>query len=428
MQERALTVFPRRDGVVVPALLVGAGCPGFAGSGDHHDDDAARAHAAAQAVRWVGRPLRRLPSEVLDAPIPNPGVILRSWPLGPRTRGALARLGPVEGLQVWRVRDLLGATRLGPAALVDLLAAREENQRAVILGPPQVPAAVSPRGVQRVSSPIASRLADFAVLVRSRLPLRPDELAQLVRDAGLATERFAVDDVARLFRDWALPVPFRTVRRGGATVLVPPASLASAEALVTTASHLVFHWGLCTLNSVVGRIRSLALADLGAGAAARVLASIPRFRWLDERSGWFSFTGTSSRVRLAIRKVFSVASRVPLRDLSVALGKRVRELATAPRAALEAYLSEIAGCEVEGDWVKARPSLVPAPLGGTERAIVEVFQRSGGRLTRATLRREALASGVKLPAVRHFLRTSPLVIARARELRLLGFASGAAGA
>lgn len=421
MQERANGSYPRRDGVVAPAILARAGCPV---TSDPRDPEA-RARAAAEIVRWVGRPLRRLPGEVLDAPLPDPGVILRSWPLGPRTRGVLARLGTTGGAQTWRVRDLIGAARLGPAALVDLLAACEENQHVATAGRACASAIVTPYGFDPVSTPIASRLTDFAALVRGRLPLRPEELADLLVSAGLSAGRLGVDDVVRLFRDWQLPVPFRTVRRGGATVLVPPASLASAEALVTTASHLVFHWGLCTLNTVVGRIRSLALADLGAGAAARVLASIPRFRWLDERSGWFSFVGYSSRVRVAIRKVFSVASRVSLRDLSLVLAKRVKALATAPRAAVETYLSEIAGCEIEGDWVKPRASLVPAPLAGTERTIVEVFRRAGGRLSREALRRNAQASGVNLAAVRHFIRTSPLVIARARELHLVGFANAA---
>ncbi|HET6149416.1 MAG TPA: hypothetical protein VFH68_17910 [Polyangia bacterium] len=422
MLEHAIAPYPRRAGVIVPDLLRRAGCPASADAGD----PVARARAAAEIVRWVGRPLRRLPAEVLDAPIPPPDVILRSWTLGPRTRGALARLGTAGGFRSWRVRDLIGAAGLGPAGFVDLLAAREEEARVPTPRLPAAPAIVTARGVDPVSTPIASRLADFALLLRGRLPLRPEELGDLLIAAGLSARHLTVDDVIRLFREWQLPIPFRTVRRSGATVLVPPASLASAEALVTTASQLVFHWGLCSLNSVVGRIRSLALADLGAGAAARVLASIPRFRWLDERSGWFSFAGTSSRVRIAIRKVFSVASRVPLRDLSAALAKRVKALATAPRAAVAAYLSEIAGCAIERDWVSPRASLVPAPLRGNERAIVDVFQRSGGRLTREILRRGALASGVNLAAVRHFIRTSPLVIARARDLRLVGLPIGAA--
>jgi hypothetical protein len=419
MQGRPNGSYPRCDGVVAPAILARAGCPITTDPRDPEE----RARAAAEIVRWVGRPLRRLPDEVLDAGLPDPGVILRSWPLGPRTRGVVARLGNAGGARAWRVRDLIGAARLGPAALVDLLAACEEHQLVATVAPARAPESVTAHAVDLASPSIASRLMDLAALVRGRLPLRPEELADLLISSGLSAERLAIDDVVRLFRDWQLPVPFRTVRRGGATVLVPPASLASAEALVTTASHLVFHWGLCTLSSVVKRIRSLALADLGAGAAARVLASIPRFRWLDERSGWFSFVGYSSRVRVAIRKIFSVASRVSLADLSLVLAKRVRALATAPRAAVETYLSEIAGCEIEGDWVKPRASLVPAPLAGTERTIVEVFRRSGGRLSREALRRDAVASGVNLAAVRHFIRTSPLVIARARELHLVGFAS-----
>ena len=83
----------------------------------------------------------------------------------------------------------------------------------------------------------------------------------------------------------------------------------------------------------------------------------------------------------------------------------------------------IQGCDVQGEWVSPRSSFVPAPLARTERTIVGVLRESGGRIRRKTLRERAAAAGVKLPTIRHFIRTSPLVIARSNELHLVGYAA-----
>ncbi|HVZ73342.1 MAG TPA: hypothetical protein VHJ20_13270 [Polyangia bacterium] len=402
-------------GIVVPALLVEAGCPVEPG---RRSTEASRSAAAAETIKWVTATWRRLPDVVLDAALPDPGTILKTWPVGARTRGALARLGTAGLAETWRVRDLLGVSRLGPVALVDLLAAREEKVR---LDDLKAQAAVMRRPLLATPhAPLASRLDDIAALVHGRLPLRPEELGALVVDAGLSRAPLGLDDVMRLFRERRVPLPFRVVRRGGARVLVAPSALASAEALVTTASSFVFHWGLCPIVSVVDRLRSSAADELGASAAARVLATLPRFRWLDEASGWFSFVGTTTRASVAIRKVFSVVDRVSIRELTLAIGKRVSALATAPRAAVEKYLAEVAGCSIEGDWVRPRRPFAAKPLVASERTIVELLRAAGGRLKLEALRSAAVGAGVKLAAVRHFLRTSPLVLAGRRDVRLVG--------
>jgi hypothetical protein len=415
MHDRASASYPRPRGVVVPDLLMRAGCPVRAGLDADH-----QTQAATKTVKWVHGSFRRLPTEVLDTTIPDPSVILRTWSLSARTRGAVARLGTSEPGHPWRIRDLIGAKRLGPAALVDLLAAREEHEPSANAS--KLPPVIGALGTSRVASPVASRLDDLSRLIQARLPLSSEELSDLLVSSGLSTARLGLGDIARLFRDWQVSVPFRVVRRGGAAVLVAPTNLASAESLVTTASHLVFHWGLCTLNTVVGRIRSFSASavEFGANAAARVLASIPRFLWLDEASGWFSFVGYSSRLRIAIRKVFAVADRVSYRDLSAGLAKRVKALSTAPRPAIEAYLSKVAGCEIDGDWVRPGAAVSPSLLAKSERAIVDVFRQRGGKMTQEALRRHAAAAGLKLASIRHFVRTSPLVLVRAGQLRLVG--------
>jgi hypothetical protein len=405
MHDTSVAPYPRQRGVVVPAILTRAGCPVV-----FEDSSAeARARAADETVRWVKMAMRRLPPEVLDAELPDPGFVLRSWALAARTRGALARLGDPDRARSWRVRDLLGAARLGPATLVDLLAAREEH--AANEGEPVA---------EREPSPSPSRLDGLAAAITRQLPMRPEELPALVAAAGFTNEPRDADAVARIFRDWRVPVPFRSVRRGGVNLLVAPTSLASVEALVSAASQTIFHWGLCSVGEVVDRLRTMAAPQLGADMAARVLSASPSFRWLDESSGWFSFVGANSRVSLAIRKIFAVVERVSVTELAEALGKRVKALATAPRAAIESYLSEVADCAVQGEWVRPRRSFVPSALADGERLIVDVLRSAGGRLTRAALRRQALAAGVKVTTLRDFLRTSPLVVVGQRDLRLVG--------
>jgi hypothetical protein len=400
----------------VPAVLARAGCP--------VGDSADVATLASDTVRWVRDVLPHLPPELLEVTLPDPGVIFRTWPLSARTRGAVARLGTPGRDQQLRVRDLVGAERFGPAALVDLLAALEENQRPPEGRPRSGPLPdIAPK--DRPAPPLASRLDELGSLISARLPLRPEALGELLVATGFAAAPLDVDDVAKLFRAWEVPVPFRVVRRGGAHVLVAPTSLASADALVSAATQAIVHWGLASAKSVVERVRSQAATNLDTDAAARVLATMPGFRWLDETSGWFSFVDMSSGVTAALQRIFSVAARVPFSDLVRALAKSAPAIATAPHRVLERYLTEIAGYELRGGWIEPSSGFVPATLGRAEAVIVDLLQRGGGRLTRAALRAQAVPAGVPSRTLRDLIRKSPMVLADVRGLRLLGLGATA---
>jgi hypothetical protein len=406
MHDRLAEPYPRR--VVVPEILTGVGCPVAlrdAGAG-------ARSAAAAETVRWMGGSMRHLPAELLDVALPEPGVMFRGWSLGARTRGAVARLGAPGCARALCVRDLLGAARVGPAALVDLLAALEENE-------------VSVRPPERTGAP-ATPIERIAALITSRLPFASDALGAMLAAEGLATEALDVDAVARLFSDWEAALPFRVVRRGGATVLVAPTSLASADALISAASHAVQQWGLCRVTAVLERVRSFGAIDLDERGAARVLATMPGFRWLDERSGWFSLGGASGRVGTAIGKLFAVADAVPVDELGEALQQRVGVLGKPPRLVLERYLVEVLGCELRGGVVTPGPSFVGAELARGERLIVDILLRHDGALPRAALRAVARSEGVAPTTLRQLLRDSPLVVATADTVRLAGHRFAAA--
>jgi hypothetical protein len=387
--------YPRVSGVLVPASLRQAGC-----MIDGSVPPAGRARAAVEVVAWLRRTQRRLPSALLDSALPTPDIILKSWMIGSRTRGSLERiLSTPTAAKMQRVRDYLDAERLGVHGLVDLLAAREE-------------AALVP----------ASRLDALSATIRGLLPLRPSELADALAAAGLADERLTFDDVVRLHREEKVSVPFRIVRRGGATVLVATESLGAAETLLADAAHYVFNWGVCTVRALLDRLQALTGLSIELRAATRILTAIPRFRWLDEAAGCFSFAEYGTRLGLAVRKVFTVAEKVRLEDLTRALGNAVELLATVPRRAIATYLSDVVGCEIRDDWVRPPATLTRASLERGERALVEVLQRSGGATTMSALRKRAAAAGVTARTLRDVTRTSPLMLLTAGSLRLVGVA------
>jgi len=411
----APTNYPRASGVLVPSSLLHAGCPVT----ENAQDADGRARVAAEVVAWVRRSFRRLPAELLDTELAEPEVILKSWIIGQRTRGSVERiLSFSSGRSTRTVRDYLRAERLGFFGLVDLLAAREEESARVSHPRDQSPCEEPPQAAR--SSGSSGRLEDLSAFIRERLPLRAADLAQALATSDVVLASPTLDDIVRAYRERHLPVPFRVFRRGGAVVLVDPESISSAETLLTSAAHIVFQRGLSTLRAVVERLGALTTAPIEMKAASRILAAIPRLRWLDERAGWFSFADYSTRLAVAVRKVFAATKRVMLRELKRALAKQVELLATVPARTMEAYLVQIVGCEIVDGCVRSRRSLVTAPLGPSERAIVRALREKGGEGTMSALRARAARSGMTAATFRHLVATSPLVLEQAGRLRLVG--------
>jgi hypothetical protein len=324
----------------------------------------------------------------------------------------LIEIGDADGN--WSLRDFLGRPGMGPSTILDLLVAREKNARS---------AGAEARTAETGSIAcfaLEGRLAEVSAFLHARLPVRADAVGDLLVSAGFLTSPPTVDELARMYRDRDSPVPFRIVRRLGGAVAVQPNGLMAAEALVGAATYFVARWGVCTLDVAMARLRSFSARDLSSRAAARILGALPRLRWLDEPAGWFSFAGCAGRVGLAIRKIFGVVERILLQDLIAAVGKNVKVFAAAPLAAVQAYLVDVVGCEIDDGLVRPGAGFVPAPLDAREHAIVRMIHRLGGDLTIQGRRAVAAATGVTLRAINDFVRRSPIVIANGQRLRLAG--------
>jgi hypothetical protein len=387
MHDAAIVAYPRPGGVLVPEILLRAGCP----APQDPDSTEGKAQAVAATIEWLRTRLARLPDEVRQAELPDPGVMLRCWQLGARTRGALARLPSAPGRR-WRLIDLLGKERVGAALLADLLAAREEQVR---------PAATASQ---------TSRLEALTAVIRARLPCLESELREICDGAAQA---------ARLYRSWDADVPFRAVRRDGATILVVPSALDGTESLMMAASHLIFRHGLAAMQDVTARVRSTTNAHVDEELARRILPLLPSFRWLDEASGWFSFAGAGGQVPALIRKLFAVARRASYDDVCLAIAKQARPFRTAPRPAIRTYLTAVLRCRMLNDWVLPG-GLTPGVLTKSDRAILAVLSSAGDAARTDELREAASSARITPAALRRFLRTSPIVLVDGGKVRIIG--------
>ncbi len=191
--------------------------------------------------------------------------------------------------------------------------------------------------------------------------------------------------------------------------------------VIATAARLVSFWGLATVQSVIDRVRLVKAFDTSKPMVCRLLVALPQLRWLDDDMDWFSFAGDGSRLARAVGQVFAVCDRIALGELRCALDKGRPRADRVPRRVLERYLSEVAGVEIDGRWLRRRAPEPTVALTANEAALVELLDRAGGEADVRALRAGASARGVPAETVEALLRDSPLFLRAARlRVRLVG--------
>lgn len=364
--------------------------------------------------------MHRLPAALLAIELPEPRTILESWGIGPRTRTALEEvLARGERLPL-RLGDYVGASRIGASVLIDLLAAREEAAQLTPDSSGQAALAVAPHAETLSEIDLRARAPEIAEIVRGVIPCHPSKLGKALVASGLVAVPPSFEEVRRAYRIHRVAAPFRIARRGGVALLAARDSITSIEALVTNAKRLVFHWGVCGVSALLDRLRAIRVLSLDTKAVTRVLTAIPRFRWIDQASGWFSLVGANSRLMSAVRKIFTIADRVRRADLVQALVKQVHVLAKFPARAIDGYLRDILGCEICDGWVRLRAAPAQAALSRAERAVVQALRQHGGTLRARSLHEHASRMGITRRAVRTLVDTSPFITSRGDHVRLLG--------
>jgi len=194
-------------------------------------------------------------------------------------------------------------------------------------------------------------LDELSALLMRAMPLAGDQVPRLLDHAGAAP---TVRDLARAYRSAGRTVPFRVIRHGGCEVVVAPSVRNIARTVLVAATQFISWWGLTTVQQIVSRAQLRATSTVSAAFVARLVASLPKVVWLDPNHEWFSFRDNRSALLRAIRNGFAAAERIELPSLMKALAKERAFLALArlPAGVWERYLALVAGCTVEGTWVR----------------------------------------------------------------------------
>lgn len=352
--------YPRAGGVVVPPELARF-CEGIvAPSRTLTAKNDAAVELAASAGRAVVQRMARityaLPRPLLELRLPGPAVVLQTYVLDERTRRVLERAAPLTNTRTWTLAAYLAVPRFGPFCLVDLLSARAE----AAAGLPSKRAGRRARIASRLitsdepgRAPRVLPLDDVSTMLMRAMPLGGDQVRALLDLEGSAP---TVRELARAYRCAGRTVPFRVVRHGGCEVVVAPSVRNVARTVLVAATQFISWWGLTTVQQIVSRAQLRAASAVSVAFAARVLASLPKVVWLDPGREWFSFRDNRSALLRAIRSAFVAAERVELPSLARALAKEKPFLALTklPDGVWERYLAVVAGCTVEGSWVRCQ--------------------------------------------------------------------------
>ena len=355
--------YPRAGGVVIPPELAryceGVPVPPRARAAE----SAASAELARAAARTVVQRMTRaayaLPRHLLESTLPSPPIVLRTLVLDERTRRVLERAAPFSEATTWTLGAYLGLPRFGPFCLVDLLSARAEAASGLAPADPRGEAAGGRvRDAAGGPGPAAGQvipLDELSSLLMRRMPLGGDRIATLLGRDGVSQPAPVVRELARAYRRAGRTLPFRVIRHAGCEVVVAPSVRNVAKTVLVSATQFISWWGLTTVQQIVTRAQLRAASSVNAAFAGRVLASFPRIVWLDQSREWFSFRGNGSALLRAIKKAFAAADRLDLASLGKALMRQKAPLAKLPAEVWERYLSAIAGCTVDGIWVRRRP-------------------------------------------------------------------------
>jgi hypothetical protein len=358
-----------------------------------------------------------LPDIARNHRLPDPRVAL-SLPIERRTAGTIRRALRGAAPGPWTVDRYLKLRRFGGRALVDLLAAIEAHEGAIAETMVEGPAdADAPQGA------LASQRAfdDALRLIARRLPMSEDQACtELVRE-GLITGSSDLAQLPKLAVRLGRSVPFRTIEVGGSRMLVRLSEVTTARATYRIALRAVQGWGTATTRAVAGRLRLAAHVVVAANFVEQLLIGIDAFRWIDRREGWFWFAERRNPLVDDLRRVFSVATRVPFARLWAALFRRRQGPAPSPEAIAELCAAVPDARIGDGVVTVDRPFDRAVHLGGTENRVARLLETAPAGLSGPEIRARTRALGLPWSSVWRLLQYSPVFEVSAGGLyRLVG--------
>ena len=375
-------------------------------------------------VRRVQGRLASAPRSLLETALPPPAVALAHLSLERRTSNTLRRCPDHDAVAGgWTVERYLHIPRFCARALVDLLSALDARA----LGAPLALAPAAP-ATSSLTRPAEGALQRAVAVIVRGMPMSQEQANQELARQGLVNRPIDLADLAHATARAGRDPPFRVLDIAGARIAVGPAQMTAAGAAYAIASRAVYNWGATTVRDVAHQLCVMLSLIIGAVFVERLLSAVSCFEWLDREGGWFWFAGRPNRLLGELRKVFSVATRLPLQRLWHALKRAGVGPEPPPPPVLGRICANIPGAAVAGDVVvMGTPLVATAPLSLAESRLVQILRESGP-VPAADLRRLAQAAGLSRPTLRRLMRASPLLERLPdRSFSLVGMGSGSGG-
>ena len=339
--------------------------------------------------------LRALPEAIRETLLPSPEAAL-ALPLERRTINTLRRAGGSrpDG-EPWTVGRYIAIRRFGGRALVDLLAAFESR------------AGVSLPTLTNSGLADDRALHKLLVGISRRLPIAESKLdLDTVRDG-----RSRPLDVTHLLKSAAQlghELSFRVIELGGTRVVVRLSDLTAARAAYRIAVRTVRTLGAATTHGVAEQVNATTRSAIDGAFVEGLLSGLGAFRWLDHGGGWFWFVQRSNPLLANMRKVLSVATRLPLARLTSILF-RTRAGPRPSPVVVQGLCRAVPEARVTGGMVTVdRPLDRRALLNEEESRLVRFLENARGGLSDAQLRWLVREIGLAWTPIWRLLRSSPL--------------------
>jgi hypothetical protein len=359
-----------------------------------------------------------LPAITRNHPLPEPRTAL-SLPIERRTANTIRRgVSAAPGAGPWTIGRYLELPRFGGRALVDLLAAVEVRRDLTVALEAARPEVFSASG-----DFASERALDAALsLIGHRLPISETQATtELVRE-GLVDGPVDLATLARTAVRLGRHAPFHIIEMGGTRMVVRLADVSAARASYRIAIRAVQGWGTATIRAVASQLRVAAHAVVSAPFIEQLLAGTRGFRWLDRQHGWFWFAQGKNPIVEDLKKIFSIASRLPFARLWAALFRSRLGPAASPEV-MQELCAAIPGARLAGDVVTIDKRFDRrAYLTDAENRVTRLLERAPPEgMSESQLRRLVRAVGLPWTTVWRLLRYSPVVERSPNDLyRLLG--------
>ena len=193
---------------------------------------------------------------------------------------------------------------------------------------------------------------------------------------------------------------------------MPEGNTKLPSSILTLARKEVSTNGIVTFDRVADNVERETNKRVLPDFVRQIVITEDGFELLDENSGWFWFPTSRNRLINTLRKFFSVADRIHVSEVRLAI-QRVRRLNgfAPPQRVLLRLAEALPDFERDGSFIERAKGVSPENwIGGAELIFATVLREHGGLLDRITLEKECREKGMNEHTFAVYLHGSPVML------------------